>query len=772
MSLLMKCVVLTALSLYACGTHAQSWQLAWSDEFDGSIGPGWVFETGNGSGGWGNNELQYYRRENATIENNALVITAKREDFGGYRYTSARMKTQGVRNFRYGRIEARMRLPSFMGAWPAFWMLGSNLPQVGWPDSGEIDVMEHVNNEDRTYGTIHWRDHNGNYAQYSGDTAVTVQEWHVYAVEWDANAIRWYVDGNKFHEASIQNSVNGTEEFHRDHFLLLNFAIYLAIPILHARRREPALRDPVDGTLVFGTPLVCFALQAALLDGERMPLAYSALVLALVYALLAWWQLPRRRVLGESYAVLAAGFATLAVPLALSARSTACTFALEGAALVWLGLRQRRLLPEASGWILQALAAGAFLFASIDGTAGSTPVANATCISALLIAAAAFASAWLYWRAGTRPQPSLLVYLWGLAWWIGAGLREIDRFVPASAQAAALLAFAATTAALAGFAFVRTRAGAPAWTAAVGLAAGNLLVLAFAQSGARPFEGWGLAAFAACAAGGLFSLRSLASREDFAPRVAHIGWLWCWSFAAALALHQYARDAGLASGWIAGATWLPLLLAWVLALLRPAWIAAPLHARFDEWRGALLLTQAALAALLFVVMLAHAGDTAPIAFVPLLNPVELLQFGAIVCAMRWLADRDAPDGLATSRSTLLSLAGFALVTAATLRAVHQLGGVPWDEGMLDSHLAQTALTVVWSVLGVLGWVLGSRRGQRALWLAGAVLMAVVLAKLLLVDRGHLGNLFGIVSFIAYGLLCTVIGYVAPAPPRATAQETA
>ncbi len=225
MKVLKKYVILTALSLCAGAAQAQSWQLAWSDEFDGSIGPGWVFETGNGSGGWGNNELQYYRRENAAIENNALVITARREDFGGFRYTSARMKTQGVRNFRYGRIEARMRLPSFMGAWPAFWMLGSNLPQVGWPDSGEIDVMEHVNNEERTYGTIHWRDHNNTYAQYGGNTPVTLQDWHVYAIEWDANAIRWYMDGNKFHEASIQNSVNGTEEFHRDFFLLLNFAI-------------------------------------------------------------------------------------------------------------------------------------------------------------------------------------------------------------------------------------------------------------------------------------------------------------------------------------------------------------------------------------------------------------------------------------------------------------------------------------------------------------------------------------------------------------------
>lgn len=220
-----KCMALLAALLLSGSALAQDWQLVWSDEFNGSIGPDWVFETGNGSDGWGNNELQYYRRENATIEDNALVITARREDFGGYRYTSARMKTQDRRTFKYGRIEARMKLPAFMGAWPAFWMLGANLPQVGWPASGEIDVMEHINAEDRSYGTIHWQDNNGQYAQYGGNTGVSVQDWHVYAVEWDANAIRWYVDGNKFHEANIQGGVNGTDEFHKDFFLLLNFAI-------------------------------------------------------------------------------------------------------------------------------------------------------------------------------------------------------------------------------------------------------------------------------------------------------------------------------------------------------------------------------------------------------------------------------------------------------------------------------------------------------------------------------------------------------------------
>ncbi len=219
---LLKYLLATVLATAGSLAHAQ-WQLVWSDEFNGSIGPNWVFETG--AGGWGNNELQYYRRENATIENNALVITAKREDFGGMAYTSARMKTQGLKTFKFGRMEARMKLPSFLGAWPAFWMLGANLPQVGWPASGEIDVMEHINDENKVYGTVHWQDNNGQYASYGGNIATSVTDWHVYAVEWDPSAIRWYVDGTKYHEVNITNGVNGTEEFQKDFFLLLNFAV-------------------------------------------------------------------------------------------------------------------------------------------------------------------------------------------------------------------------------------------------------------------------------------------------------------------------------------------------------------------------------------------------------------------------------------------------------------------------------------------------------------------------------------------------------------------
>jgi beta-glucanase (GH16 family) len=219
---LLAFVCLAGLSPWAL---AQNWQLVWQDEFNGSIGPDWVFETGNGVNGWGNNELQYYLRENATIQNGKLVITARRQDQAGYRYTSARMKTQGKRSFKYGKIEARIKMPSSLGLWPAFWMLGSNITQVGWPASGEIDVMEHVNTDSDVHGTVHWQAADGSYASYGGHTPVDVTGYHLYTVEWDANFIRWFVDGRQYHVIDITNGVGGTDEFHKDFFLLLNMAV-------------------------------------------------------------------------------------------------------------------------------------------------------------------------------------------------------------------------------------------------------------------------------------------------------------------------------------------------------------------------------------------------------------------------------------------------------------------------------------------------------------------------------------------------------------------
>lgn len=209
---------------------ATTWNLAWSDEFNGSTinKANWISETGTGSGGWGNNELEYYtnRPENVRTENGNLLIEARKEAYGGMGYTSGRIKTQGLKDFKYGKIEARMKVPSGQGIWPAFWMLGSNISQVVWPKCGEIDIMEHVNNEPNIHGTIHWNDNDNKYANYGGSSGnLDVTQYHVYSIEWDASSIKWFIDGAKYWEANILNSVNGTDEFHKPFFILFNLAV-------------------------------------------------------------------------------------------------------------------------------------------------------------------------------------------------------------------------------------------------------------------------------------------------------------------------------------------------------------------------------------------------------------------------------------------------------------------------------------------------------------------------------------------------------------------
>ncbi|MDH5834576.1 DUF2339 domain-containing protein [Luteimonas kalidii] len=551
-------------------------------------------------------------------------------------------------------------------------------------------------------------------------------------------------------------------------FLVLFFVFYLLLPILYARRRPASRRDLIDGCLLFGTPLVAFSLQAALLEGARMPLALCALALAAVYAALAWTL--RRRdgyaLLAQAHALLAIGFATLSVPLALSANATASVFALEGAALAWLGLRQGRLLPQLAGLGLQLAAAGAYAIGmSAAPAADVQALANPVFMGALLIALAGFASAWSYRDAGNM-RIAMAYYLWGLLWWCGNLHQEIVGFVAGPAQVDAMLAASALTGWLAAEVHRLRRARALAATALLALASAIPFALAQTAVHAHPFEGTGLWAWLAFAVCGVRSLLCLRGDTDRIGDWTQFVWWLVWPTVLALFAGWLAGVVDLAAGWGLTAVALP----WVALVAASMWrwpaLRTPRGESFDALRLPLQLVVFALLALWWLGTQFAAGDAAPLPWLPLFNPLEMGQLLVLVLLVRWLWSHMAPRALALLRVPLLSMAGFAWITQVTLRAVHHWGGVPWDAGMMDDTLAQTSLTVVWSLLGVIGWIAGSRRGQRMLWLAGAVLMGVVLAKLVLIDRQHLGDLLGIGSFIAYGLLCTLVGYFAPAPPRA------
>lgn len=202
-------------------TQAQEYELVWSDEFTDSLSSDWAYDIGGH--GWGNNELQYYTNSNTTVSDGTLKITVKKELFGTNQYTSSRIKTQGSQAWKYGRFEARIKLPKVQGNFPAFWLLGNTFNGTNWPECGEIDIMEQVNTEDIIHANVHY-DNNG-YRSNSKSLATTVTDFHVYALEWDEKTIRFLLDGTQYHQINIENSINGTDEFHREHFIILNYAM-------------------------------------------------------------------------------------------------------------------------------------------------------------------------------------------------------------------------------------------------------------------------------------------------------------------------------------------------------------------------------------------------------------------------------------------------------------------------------------------------------------------------------------------------------------------
>ena len=221
-----------------------SWKLVWSDEFDGdSLNTNvWTRETGGSDGGgWGNNELQYYtdRTENSYVSDGTLKIVAKRENYSNCRFTSARLKTAGKKSFKYGRMEARIKVNGGNqdGVWPAFWMMGDD--GTSWPWCGELDIMEHANSRNYVEGTIHWNAGGSSYNTpynhkywgsysvpayyYYSDNNNGINGWHTYGVIWDENTIKWYVDNNIYLTAYLND--DNAYAFRKNHYFLLNLAL-------------------------------------------------------------------------------------------------------------------------------------------------------------------------------------------------------------------------------------------------------------------------------------------------------------------------------------------------------------------------------------------------------------------------------------------------------------------------------------------------------------------------------------------------------------------
>ncbi|HYK51231.1 MAG: hydrolase [Acidobacteria bacterium] len=235
-------VILSATAIHgsAQATEKSNYVLVWSDEFNAANGSlpdssKWVMEIGGG--GWGNHELESYtnRTVNAQVQKGKLVITAKKETFKGSDgitrpFTSARIKTAGLFEQKYGRFEARIKIPRGQGMWPAFWMLGNNIGTAGWPECGEIDIMENIGKEPSVvHGTIHgpgYSGANGLGESFTLPSGKFANDFHIFAIEWEPSAIRFYVD-KMLYETRTPADLPAEKTWVYDHpfFILLNLAV-------------------------------------------------------------------------------------------------------------------------------------------------------------------------------------------------------------------------------------------------------------------------------------------------------------------------------------------------------------------------------------------------------------------------------------------------------------------------------------------------------------------------------------------------------------------
>ena len=581
-------------------------------------------------------------------------------------------------------------------------------------------------------------------------------------------------------------------------FLALFFTLFVAVPVLYARRQPPRLTGYVDATLVFGVPLAAYVLQHRLTSDFEYGPAYSALAFAVFYAGVGGALLGRRRPstqgLGQSFAALAVAFGTLAIPLAFDARWTSAAWALEGAALVWVGARQARRLALLSGLALQLLAgATGFGGPPSDGF----PVLNIVYLGGLLVSVSGLFSARVLFRLGDRDPThrplSVAALVWGTLWWFGAGAAEISRHLSSFDQHSATLGFVAASLVACGWLRTRLDWKHLAWPPMLLLPAMLIFAVAWLSLASHPLAEWGAFAWPWTFLALYWLFLRIEADWQRAASLWHRGALWLAVFFVA-----WESEWGIEQLFPADTAW--PFVAWALVPAAAAWCLTRFGARLEwpvrRFRDAYLGTgQIPLAAVVGGWVLAavlNRGNPDPLGYVPLLNPVELVQLLSLGFLFWWssagtrsLRRRNlAPAKLPRHRKVAprpqgrasaipgdarwggLGVLAFAALNGVIARATHFLAGVPFEaDALASSAVFQTSLSIAWTAAAFAVMFSATRLAWRRAWWAGAALLAAVVCKLFTVDLADIGTVARIVSFVVVGMLILVLGYVSPLPPK-------
>ena len=564
-----------------------------------------------------------------------------------------------------------------------------------------------------------------------------------------------------------------------DAFLILFFLMYVAVSILNCVRQPPNLKGYVSGSLVFGLPVVAFTLHATMISRIEYGLAWSALALGAFYLLLGWTLFITRRetfrLLVEAFAALGVIFASLAIPLAFDTRTTAAMWAVEGAGLLWLGVRQERKLPRLFGTLLQAGAGVGYLI-GYDELRSTRPILNSAYMGATMLAVSGvFSGYWLFRNEPRRAQyeAGLATGLtfWGVVWWFVGGANEIHRYFAASALGS-LLVYASITAAILTWLGIGRQWPLPRWIALFLPSVVGAYAFAHAEQLDHPFAQWGALGWLTIFVTHFALLRIAEPQRHTALEWLHGG--ACWALALLFAWELNWQVAERTTGVWASLAWgfaPALLLAWLgRRQLRPQWPIAQHHIGYRMIGAAPI----AVALCIWIVMinLSSTGDPAWLPYLPLLNPQDVCVALALAALVMWWSALEPAQRESLwqfdARALIAIAAGivFLWLNAALIRTLHHNWGAPITAyGITHSQFVQSALSIFWGVLGFAAMTVAAKQRWRYVWMVGMGLMVVVVVKLFAVDLSSIGTVARIASFITVGLLLVITGYFAPLPPK-------
>jgi len=581
-------------------------------------------------------------------------------------------------------------------------------------------------------------------------------------------------------------------------FLIIFFLLFVANSILFSLKQPSEKHGFVDSSILFATPLVTFSLQALFVKSFAYGLAWSALVLGLFYLGLAWLLLVRYRgslrLLIESFAALGVLFATLAIPMAVDSFWAAAAWTLEGAGMIWIGTRQRQLLPRIFGSIILLSAATIFYLQSVLQDL-FTQQHNLT-VGRLLVTAGLLFSSYCLYKARDYIKTfeiwlSYFLLIAGLLFWIFSGIAEINTYTLPIYHLAYELGFFAVSCGVSYAVSRRLMWPGLGYLSYLLLPVLSCLLLLLILSSAstapllsvelpvsrHPFQAGGFIAWLLAFIIQYSLLRTYDHAEEWLVEFlafSHALTLWLLvaivSWECAWLIDRLVSGAGTwsAIAWALVPTLFTLMISkfiatnfWPLRSYRSTYLllgSLPIVGFLCGW--------------VVVINFTSTGDPWPLTYIPVINPLDITQLFVVTSLIVWFRTLKSQPGLILRRlwgQVFCSTVGgllFIALTAMLIRTLHYWFEVSlvWD-ALFNSVLVQSSLSIFWTLIALATMIISMRRQQRTTWLVGAGLLGVVVVKLFFIDLANTNTLARIVSFLGVGVLLVILGYLSPIPPK-------